>query len=67
MEEFENDDIEINKPLDVRFVVLGLGMMIFGLVAVAFIGNIWAKYFGLFCFFASFFTITKKAKKDNLQ
>jgi len=66
MEEFEeDDDIELNKPLDVRFVVLGLTMMIFGLAAFLFIESIWTKYFGLLCFIASFFIMTKKAKENE--
>ncbi len=69
MEEFVEDDndIELNKPLDVRFVVLGLIMMIFSLPAAVFTENIWAKYFEFFCFLASFFIMTKKAKENNLQ
>lgn len=69
MEEFEDDDgdIELNKPLDVRFVILGLIMMIFSLVAAAFTEYMLAKYFAFFCFLASFFIMTKKAKENNLQ
>lgn len=66
MGDFEDDnDAEINRPLDVCFVILGLKMLILSLTAVVFIENTWAKYFGLFCFFASFFIMTKKAKEIN--
>ncbi len=67
MEEFEdNNDSEINSPLDMRYVFVGLAMLIFGLTAFVFIENIWTKYFGFFCFLASFFIMTKKDKRNKL-
>lgn len=63
MNEFEDDyDIELNKPLDVRFVILGLSLMISGLIIIAFVTNLWVRYVGIFGFAVSFFVMTKKEK-----
>ncbi len=68
MEEFEdNDDIDLNAPLDIRYVFVGLSMLIFGLLTIPFVENIWIKYFGFFCLLASLFIMTKKDKRKNLQ
>lgn len=68
MDEFEaelyEDDDELNAPLDVRFVVLGLSMLILSLVLLAAAGNGWPKYLGALFFFASFFVMTKKQKNN---
>ena len=44
MQEFEDDDINLNAPLDVRFVFVGLLMLIFGLLTIPFVENIYIKY-----------------------
>jgi len=67
MNDFEDDDdIELNKSLDVRFVILGLLLMISGLIIIAFITNLWVKYVGIIGFAVSFFVMTKKEKKFEI-
>lgn len=68
MEEFaDNDDIDVNAPLDVKYVFVGLSMLISGLITILFVENIWIKYLGFFCLLASFFVMTKKDKRRDLQ
>ena len=62
MDEFEDDDINLNSPLDVRCVILGLSMLVAGLIAVAFAENLRVREAGALVFFASFFVMTKKQK-----
>ena len=73
MDEFEIDELEEEEvetdwsaPLDARFVVLGLSMMILGLVTVALAGDGWPKYVGTLALIASLFVMTKK-QKDKLS
>jgi hypothetical protein len=68
MKEFEDDDyIDLNAPLDFRFVILGLSLLILSLVLIASAKSIWTIYFGAIAFFASFFVMTKKDKQNNYQ
>ena len=66
MSEFEeNDDgIDFTAPLDLRFVVLGVVMMILSLLALAFSDDVWIKGFCFFSFLASFFIMTKRKGKS---
>ncbi len=61
MDEFENDDAEINAPLDVRYVILGLVLMILGLITLAFAEGSW-KIAGAVIFFMSFPVVTVRKK-----
>lgn len=62
MDEFDNeDDVDFNASLDVRFVVAGLAMMIFGLILPLFyLENIYLKYLCFSMFLSSFFVMTKR-------
>ena len=61
MKEFDEDDIDLDAPLDVRFVVIGFGMMIFGLTLPLFyLENIYFKYLCFLIFLSSFFVMTKR-------
>lgn len=63
MEEFEDDaDIEINKPLDVRFIVSGLLLMISSLSAIIYLENSFLKIICSLLFLGSFLIMTKKEK-----
>ena len=63
MEEFEDDDdIELNKPLDVRFVVLGLSLMISSLSTIIYLENSFLKIICGLLFLVSFLIMTKKEK-----
>ena len=66
-EELEDDDDEaVNAPLDVRFVIAGLLMLVSGLFTLALSGNFYIKSAGALCFFASFFVVLKKDKRNRL-
>jgi hypothetical protein len=68
MDEFEDDDDDaaINAPLDVRYVIVGLAMMVLGLIILAFTEYRWLKSVGAFVYFASFFVMLKKQKENPL-
>ena len=61
MDEFEDDDDDaaINAPLDVRFVVAGLSMLVLSLIIIAFTEY---KCVGALMFFVSILVSTKKKK-----
>ncbi|CAN5498013.1 hypothetical protein BH10ACI1_BH10ACI1_13140 [soil metagenome] len=68
MDELEDDDdVELNKPLDVRFVILGLSLLIAGLMIIPFVENQWIKYIGLICLFSSVFIMTRTDKRKKLK
>lgn len=69
MDEFqedENDDIELNAPLDIRFVVIGLLMMITGLFFLPFAENIYLKVTAISFLILSPFVMTKTERTNNL-
>ncbi len=58
------DDIAINSPLDGRYVVFGLFVLVISLPVAIFVENQTIKIICGICFFASFFIMTKKKNKD---
>ena len=65
MEEFDDDDINLNAPLDIRYVIVGLAMLISGLICIALVENQWVKYVGFACLILSVFVMTKKDKRNS--
>ncbi|HMS39741.1 MAG TPA: hypothetical protein PKE69_05910 [Pyrinomonadaceae bacterium] len=61
MDEFDyDDDVELTKPLDERFVILGLSLLIASLIIIPFVENQFLKYIGFLFLISSFFVMTKK-------
>jgi len=65
MDDFEDDDdFEVNRPLDDRYVAAGLFMLVIGLFGVIFVDS---KPLKIVCFvmlMSSFVVMTKKQKLD---
>lgn len=63
MPEFEDDDdFEINRPLDRRYVAVGLSMLVFGLFGSVAFENQIIRLICLFCLVASLFVMTKRER-----
>jgi hypothetical protein len=60
MQEFDDEDAEINRPLDKRFVIAGLSMMVFGLVGTVYFEMRIIKWICVVSLFTSYFVMTKK-------
>ena len=63
----KDPDYELNRPLDKRYVVAGLVMMIVSLPIAVVIDNQYLKYFLGLCFLTSFLVMTKKEKKLSIS
>lgn len=64
MDEFDDDDVAVNAPLDVRFVIVGVLMMIVSLILFPVLENPYLKIFFALTFFSSIFVMTKRKKED---
>jgi tRNA (guanine-N7-)-methyltransferase len=58
-------DYEINRPLDKRFVAVGLVMMIASLPLAALAENEYLKWFFAACFFASFIVMARRERRST--
>ncbi len=60
MEDFRDDTPEVNAPLDYRFVVLGVAMMVLSAVIMVFNETVWIRHVGITGFVSSFFVMSRK-------
>lgn len=60
-----DDDFELNRPFDNKFVLAGLIMLIGGLFGPIFIENQTIRYLCFICLIASFIVMTKKEKLNR--
>jgi len=58
--EFDDSDIALNAPLDVRYVVVGLLMMVLSLPLATLFQNQIIRYIFGISFLASFVVVTKR-------
>lgn len=59
----KNNDALAKAPLDFRYVILGLLMLVAGAVIMVFVQNYWIKHVGISLFVVSFFVMSKKKLK----
>jgi tRNA (guanine-N7-)-methyltransferase len=61
----KDPDYELNRPLDKRFVAVGLVIMTASIPLIIFADSQYLKFFLVLCFFASIFVMTKREKERN--
>ena len=62
MEDFREKTPEVNAPLDYRFVVLGVVVMLVSAVIMVFNENVWIRHVGITGFVSSFFVMSRKKR-----
>jgi len=56
----DNNDASANAPLDFRFVILGVAMLVLSAVIMVFNEDIWLRHVGITGFVLSFFVMSKR-------
>ena len=62
MEDFRDKDAEVKAPLDYRFVISGVLMLVISAVVMVFNENIWLRHIGITGFVTSFFVMSRKKR-----
>ena len=61
-EEDDFEEIDFAAPIDIRFAITGIIIMIGSLITLAFSENFWLRNFSGILFFLSIFIMVKKKK-----
>ena len=62
MEDFRDKTPEVHAPLDYRFVVLGVLVMVISAVIMVFNETVWIRHVGITGFVLSFFVMSRKRR-----